>query len=145
MPKCIVCNTPNATRQPGAGDFARFGRPRCGSFALSGSAESALDGLLAEIPLRRSLMSHTLRRMQRPDQKHLRIIESKNEWPTFWREERLPSPLEQAVHAAAGRFTPRGNQQLIEPQRQLNENKTSHCIGDNLCCGFTADSLRRRK
>ena len=95
MPKCIVCNTPNATRQPGAGDFARFGCPRCGSFALSGSAESALDGLLAEIPLRRSLMSHTLRRMQRPDQKHLRIIES-NELPTFWREERLPSPLEQA-------------------------------------------------
>ena len=82
-------------RQQGAGDFARFDCPRCGSFALAGSAESALEGLLAEIPLRRSLMSHTLRRMQRPDQKHLRIITS-DELPTFWREERLPSPLEQA-------------------------------------------------
>jgi hypothetical protein len=40
-------------------------------------------------------MSHTLGRMQRPDQKHLHVIEA-DELPTFWREERLPSPLEQA-------------------------------------------------
>jgi hypothetical protein len=40
-------------------------------------------------------MSHTLRRMQRPDTKHLRVIRD-DELPTFWREGRLPSPLEQA-------------------------------------------------
>jgi hypothetical protein len=33
--------------------------------------------------------------MQRPDNSHLHII-TKNELPTFWREERLPTPLEQA-------------------------------------------------
>ena len=95
MSKCIVYNTPNASRQQGAGDFVRFDCLRCGSFALAGSAESVLERLLAEMPLRRSLMSHTLRRMQRRDQKHLRIITS-DDLPTFWREERLPSPLEQA-------------------------------------------------
>lgn len=39
-------------------------------------------------------MSHTLRRMQRPDNSHLHIITS-DELPTFWKEERLPTPLEQ--------------------------------------------------
>ena len=69
MPNCVVCSTPNASRQPGAGDFALFDCPRCGSCALSGTAESALERMLAEMPLPRSLMSHTLRRMQRPDKK----------------------------------------------------------------------------
>ena len=41
-----------------------------------------------------SLMSHTLRRMQRPDQKHLHIIRD-DQLPTFWSEGRLPSPPEQ--------------------------------------------------
>lgn len=40
-------------------------------------------------------MSHTLRRMQRADNSHLHII-TKDELPTYWREERLPTPLEQA-------------------------------------------------
>ena len=57
MPNCVVCSTPNASRQPGAGDFALFDCPRCGSFALSGTAESALERMLTEMPLRRSLMS----------------------------------------------------------------------------------------
>ena len=92
---CIVCLTPNARRQPGAGDFARFDCPRCGSFALSGTAESALEGLLTEVPLRRSLMSHTLRRMQLPNDKHIRIINS-DDLPTFWSQGRLPTPLQQA-------------------------------------------------
>src|SRR5271170_2154815 len=95
MPNCIVCKTPNTTREPGVGDFARFVCPRCGSFALSGTAESALERMLAEMPIRRSLMSHTLRRMQRLDQKQLHIIQN-DELSTFWRDERLPSPLEQA-------------------------------------------------
>jgi nucleoside 2-deoxyribosyltransferase len=36
-------------------------------------------------------MSHTLRKMQRPDNEHLRRITSA-ELPTFWRNERLPTP-----------------------------------------------------
>ncbi len=91
---CIVCNARNARREPGLGDFARFDCPRCGSFALTGTAEALLELRLAEVPLRRSLMSHTLRRMQRPDQKHLHIIRDE-ELPTFWSEGRLPSPPEQ--------------------------------------------------
>src|SRR5262249_38015772 len=92
---CPVCNTPNATRQAGVGDFARFDCPRCGSFALGGSADSELGRLLAEMPLRRSLMSHALRRMQRPGSQRLHVITS-DELPTYWREKRLPTPLEQA-------------------------------------------------
>jgi hypothetical protein len=95
MPSCMVCNTPNTQRQAGAGDFVRFDCPRCGTFALSGSAELSLEGLLSEVPLRRSLMSHTLRRMQTPNDSHLRILSS-DELPTFWNAGRLPTPLQQA-------------------------------------------------
>jgi hypothetical protein len=62
---------------------------------LTGSAEATLERLLTEVSLRRSLMSHTLRRMQRPDQKHLHQITS-DELPSYWKDERLPTPLEQA-------------------------------------------------
>lgn len=95
MQSCIVCSTPNARRQTGDGDWTRFDCQRCGSFILSGTAESALESALVEMPLRRSLMSHTIRKMQRPKDSHLRIIGS-NELPSFWSDERLPSPLEQA-------------------------------------------------
>ena len=94
MPNCIVCNSPNATRQAGAGDFARFDCVRCGSFALSGSAETELPGRLSEVPLRRSLMSHILRRMQRPADQHLHIISSED-LPSFWSADRLPTPQQQ--------------------------------------------------
>jgi hypothetical protein len=95
LANCIVCDTPNVRRQEGVGDFARFDCERCGSFVLGRTAESTLQKQLAEQPLRRSLMSHTLRRMQRPAGKHLHIIVS-DELPTFWRDDRLPTPLQQA-------------------------------------------------
>jgi hypothetical protein len=94
MPNCVVCNTLNAERLPGFGDFAKFDCPRCGSFVLSRTAEIVLEELLAEVPLRRSLMSHTLRRMQRPGETHLRTINSED-LPTFWRDGRLPTPQQQ--------------------------------------------------
>jgi hypothetical protein len=62
---CIVCNSAKAGRQQGTGDFARFHCERCGAFVLSGTAEAVLPRKLDEAPLRRALMSHTLRRMQR--------------------------------------------------------------------------------
>jgi nucleoside 2-deoxyribosyltransferase len=95
MTDCIVCNTPNVSRQSGEGDFSKYECPRCGAFVLSGTAEAVLESQLTEVPLRRSLMSHTLRRMQLPQNKHLRIIGS-DELPSFWSDGRLPTPLEQA-------------------------------------------------
>jgi hypothetical protein len=64
---CIVCNTANCERQQGAGDFVRYDCPRCGVFVLSGSAEVDLPAKLSEDDLRPSVVSHTLRRMQRPN------------------------------------------------------------------------------
>lgn len=95
MPNCIVCNTPNASRQQGDGLFARFSCARCGLFALNQFAEIALERPFAEAPIRRSLMSHTLRRMQSPRSGTLHII-TPDDLPNYWREGRLPSPLEQA-------------------------------------------------
>jgi hypothetical protein len=94
MPNCIVCKNPNCARQPGIGDFARYNCPRCGVFALAGSAEAEIESKLAEKPLRASLMSHALQRMQRPGVQP-RLITS-DELPSFWREERLPTPQQQA-------------------------------------------------
>jgi hypothetical protein len=91
--QCIVCGTEDAERATG-GD-ARFNCRRCGSFVLSGTAERTIETKLDEKPLRRSLMSHTLRRMQRADDKHLRVI-TNDELHTFWRNERLPMPQQQA-------------------------------------------------
>jgi hypothetical protein len=94
---CIVCLTgdEDAKRSPGAGDFARFDCVRCGSFTLSGTAERTLETRLSEKPLRRSLMSHILRRMQQADDKQLRTI-TDDDLPTFWRNETLPTPQQQA-------------------------------------------------
>jgi hypothetical protein len=97
MSTCIVCETEGAEAL-GVGDSGgsvRFDCRRCGSFVLSGTAESTLTPKLNEKGLRRSLMSHTLRRMQRPGDKHLRVI-TDDELPTFWRNERLPTPQQQA-------------------------------------------------
>jgi hypothetical protein len=40
-------------------------------------------------------MSHTFRKMQLPRDKHTRVI-GPEELPSFWREDRLPTPIEQA-------------------------------------------------
>jgi hypothetical protein len=89
--KCIVCETEGAQRTA----FSRFDCPRCGSFVLSGTAEATIETQLNEKPLRRSLMSHTLRRMPQADTGRRRVI-SDNELPTFWRDDRLPTPQQQA-------------------------------------------------
>jgi len=93
VPNCIVCNTPNVRSQPGA-DIVRFDCDRCGSFVLGGTAEAVLPRQLDEVPLRRSLMSHTLRRMQQPSGAHLRVIGT-SDLASFWREDRLPTPQQQ--------------------------------------------------
>jgi hypothetical protein len=92
---CIICENNHARRATGEGDFARHDCRRCGTFLLSGTAESVLQTELTKVLLRRSLMSHTVRRMQRADNSHLRIIDSE-ELPSFWSADRLPSPQQQA-------------------------------------------------
>jgi Transposase len=99
MPNCIVCKTSNTNEQEGShdgGGFTRYDCRRCGVFVLTHEAQSALERHFAENPLRRSLMSHTLRRMQTPDRKSSRRLIYMGELPTFWNEVRLPTPLEQA-------------------------------------------------
>jgi hypothetical protein len=91
---CIVCETP-ADRVPGLGEFARYECPRCGVFILNGGAEAVLPGMLNESNHRRSLMSFALRRMQRPNNTHLRIL-TKIDLPSFWEAQRLPNPQQQA-------------------------------------------------
>ena len=82
MPNCIVCNTPNVKLQHGS-DLTRYDCERCGTCVLSETAVAVLSPRLEEMPLRRSLMSHTLRRMQRPGETHHHIISS-DEPPSFW-------------------------------------------------------------
>jgi hypothetical protein len=91
---CIVCENPAAILNVGSG-VARYDCPRCGAFALSGSAEAALPSMLTEVPLRRSLMSHTLRRMQRPETSRLHTITT-DDLPSFWVQGSLPTPSQQA-------------------------------------------------
>jgi hypothetical protein len=89
---CIVCGTPDCQRDLGP-DIAVYDCPRCGSFVLTGTAEAVLPDKLAEEPARRSRMSHTLRRMQRPGQRPFKI--GSDELSSFWNDP-LPTPLRQA-------------------------------------------------
>lgn len=96
MPNCVVCDTAGASGQSGIGDFMRFECPRCGAFALTGTAIATLPSKFSEVPLRRAIMSHTLRRMQRPGgAEHLHVFDS-DELATFWKQGRLPTPQQQA-------------------------------------------------
>jgi hypothetical protein len=91
---CIVCESPAAVGNVGSGDVA-YDCPRCGAFALSSSAAATLPPMLTEVPLRRSLMSHTLRRMQRPETSRLHKITTDG-LPSFWAQGSLPTPSQQA-------------------------------------------------
>jgi hypothetical protein len=64
-------------------------------------ADSALERAFIEVPLRRSLMSHTLRRMQTPDRAGRSHLIRSVDLPTFWTEARLPfeQANKRALHA----------------------------------------------
>jgi hypothetical protein len=55
----------------------------------------AADAIEREGLVRKSLMSHALRRMQLSSNQRIRIIKLA-ELPSFWRYEKLPSPMEQS-------------------------------------------------
>jgi hypothetical protein len=85
---CVVCGSNQCTRAAGL-QASRFECARCGTFLLSVPVEATIEALLAENPLRRSLMSYALRRMQQPGADPEKITLS--QLPTFWSEERLPT------------------------------------------------------
>jgi hypothetical protein len=85
---CAVCGCQECTRLASL-QASRFECARCGIFALSMPVEATIEGLLAENPLRRSLMSYALRRMQQPGVLPEKITES--QLPSFWSDERLPT------------------------------------------------------
>lgn len=84
---CIICGSPCT----GTSDIeaARIDCERCGKFVLSAPAEATIDGLFNEKPLRRSLMSFAIRRIQRSGIHPEKITRST--LPTFWSDERLPT------------------------------------------------------
>src|SRR6476620_6878222 len=96
MPECPVCETPDAKGyNPGTGDTLRIDCKRCGEFDVSGTAMAMLPTALKGGLQRRSLMSHTIRRMigfenSRPPM----IVSDKLE--SYWPGEKLPTPGDQA-------------------------------------------------
>ncbi len=93
MEKCPVCGRPNCVMTHD-GDNANFECVRCGRYGLTGSALVVLEKSLQEAPLSRAIMSHALRRMQRPGLAPKSI--SSYELPSYWAAGRLPTPQEQA-------------------------------------------------
>jgi hypothetical protein len=91
--ECPVCGIEGAafTHKP---DGTKWACVRCGKFALAGTVEAILPHKFEENALRRSLMSHALRVMQKTgvDRKVITTLDL----PGFWRDEKLPSPRQQA-------------------------------------------------
>lgn len=92
MTDCPVCEARDIqVNGNGAGDTTQFDCPRCGQFWLTGTATVVLPERLGSSALKRSLMSHALRRMG-PTEK---VIGSA-ELDSFWSEETLPTASKQA-------------------------------------------------
>src|SRR5262245_24309549 len=90
--ECVVCGQP-ATWQ--GFEEIRYECPRCGVFLVNRGMDQDLPGQLDALPIRRSIMSHVLRRMRRPDMSRLRTIPP-DELSSYWKPERLPTPQQQA-------------------------------------------------
>jgi hypothetical protein len=88
---CPVCRT--SCEQASTGHRFLYECPRCGTFALSGTARAVLSHQFEQDPDRRSIMSHLLRRMQHSDETPVEVCET--DLVSFWLEE-LPSPQRQA-------------------------------------------------
>jgi hypothetical protein len=90
---CPVCQITLTAHAPKVNFGDSFDCPRCGEFTLSGTVTAILVTELAKGLHRRALMSHKIRRMQRPKQRP--FIDS-NIMESFWVEDALPSPSRQA-------------------------------------------------
>ncbi len=89
---CIVCGGfSNGRVSPYS---IQYDCVRCGSFAVIGTAAPVLVERLFNMPLRRSLMSHALRRMQRKSGEPIEIFET--DLDSYWKHDQLPTPQQQA-------------------------------------------------
>ena len=91
---CIVCGTQNATVR-GSVNAPQTSCSRCGTFTVSGTAFTTLPAQLATDIVRRSKMSHALRRAQASAGFGSSIIKDVD-LPSYWSMERLPDPIEAA-------------------------------------------------
>ena len=89
---CPVCSTSPTEVSP-FGPMVRVKCPRCGDFALARSVYDDLPEWFLRDQKRPALMSHTIRRMQRPADLVMIYPETVE---TYWLRERLPLPREQA-------------------------------------------------
>src|SRR5690349_11840388 len=91
--ECIVCGTPNTTMS-GSGNLETK-CSRCGTFTLTGSAMTTLPSMVGTDIIRRSKMSHALRRAQAsPGFSKTQIRDA--DLASYWALERLPDPVEAA-------------------------------------------------
>lgn len=93
MTSCPVCKS-QAHLYNTAADSSRFDCSRCGEFDVSGSLGPGIEKRLDSGIHRRALMSHNLRRMQRPKSPPPLITTANAD--SFWKGEKLPSPQRQA-------------------------------------------------
>ena len=93
MTDCIVCETPNADIRP-VGGATIFDCKRCGRFSLADSVVATIETDFKKEPLRRAIMSHTLRRAFR-GQEEAKIITT-YDLPSYWAAGRLPTPQQRA-------------------------------------------------
>jgi hypothetical protein len=94
--ECPVCFSVECTARPfpGAHDVTEYSCPRCGNFALTGSAAAVLPHQLESQPIRRALTSHKLRRMHQAERKTVWVHSYALD--ALWIEARLPTPQQQA-------------------------------------------------
>jgi hypothetical protein len=92
---CPVCFSVDCGQRPfpGASDVTEYVCPRCGAFALTGTAAAVLPHQFEIDPIRRALMSHKLRRMHQPECKTVWV--ASDSLDVFWIEGRLPTPQQQ--------------------------------------------------
>ena len=90
MTQCPVCGLTLVKQSPSS---PKFDCERCGPFDLTGSAEQSLPSEFSKGLHRRALMSHKIRRMQRPNQPPLITTYTME---SFWIEDALPPAPRQA-------------------------------------------------
>jgi nucleoside 2-deoxyribosyltransferase len=92
--ECIVCGTQNVMTAS-TGNSHQINCRRCGTFTLTDTAFTTLPSELSDNVIRRSKMSHALRRAQTsPSFSEMSILDAA--LASYWSLKRLPDPVEAA-------------------------------------------------
>jgi hypothetical protein len=92
--ECPICGNKNSDFLPGSEwGYPVHDCPRCGAFAVIGTANGILPSLLGNNSIDRSLMSHLIRKAQRPP-RPVTIFET--DLPAYQKAPPLPKPREQS-------------------------------------------------